>query len=283
MNTLFLRIPRFGAALVAGLFLFAAPAAQAQLTGQFGAPFRPFNGQMTFKAGVPALRAPDPGFKALGRVKIGALAATPSLTINVKPGVDNAWAVARGTIAQTIRNKMGVARKFRGQTAYNINVVLANRGELQAMADGPRLAFKYFLRGNSVTAKITTPTVFGSYADPKFTVTFDMELIANVGRLPDGKIGVTSVHAYLHNSRLQGRNVTGTIGLAIADVVGSVGGPDVRGLAQNAIDTQNFKQSLNIAFVPVAFPGSLFSQMSGSGVLVRLIAPTAPGTGPVVR
>jgi len=58
---------------------------------------------------------------------------------------------------------------------------------------------------------------FGSYADPKFTVDFDVEAVAHIDRLPNGKIGVTYVDIVVLNSHLRGRNVTGSVGLAIAD------------------------------------------------------------------
>lgn len=248
-----------GLALAAGLF-FYAPAAHAQLIGTFGVPYRPFNGQVTFTTGVKT---------------------TPSLSVNMKAHIDNGWAAARPRVAQLVKNELGKARRFRGQTAYQINVALAARGELQAMADGPRLAIKYTLRGNSVTAKMTTPTIFGSYADPKFSVDFDVEMIFHIGRLANGKIGVTSATASLHNAKLRGRNVTGTVGLAIADAVKFFGGPNLRALAQNAINAQSVSRNLNVALAPVAFPGSLFSSMSGPAVTVRLVNNNAPG--PVIR
>src|SRR5687767_5636667 len=49
---------RIAGAFVASLFLFAAPATQAQLIGTFGTPYRPFNGQVTFKAGGPSITPP---------------------------------------------------------------------------------------------------------------------------------------------------------------------------------------------------------------------------------
>jgi hypothetical protein len=141
------------------------------------------------------------------------------------------------------------------------------------------------LRGNSVTATFTTPTVLGSYADPRFTVDFDVEVVAHIGRLPDGKVGVTYVDVVVLNSRLRGSSVTGTVGLAIADVVGFVGGPNVRSLASKTINGQHFSQSLNVALAPVSFRGNLNSTQSAEGP--ELAGQNAlgihPGTSVLVR
>src|SRR5690348_13386361 len=109
-----------GLAALAALTLSAGRAhAQGQPVFR-GSTFEPFSGQI-----VVALKTTQPTvkWKTLGN-------------LNIRPGLDRAWSKVRGPLANVLRKELGKGGRWNGQTAYNIDVQLAGRGQLKAMAFG---------------------------------------------------------------------------------------------------------------------------------------------------
>jgi hypothetical protein len=83
---------------------------------------------------------------------------------------------------------------------------------------GDRYAVGLAAPGNNIKFDLTTPTVFGSYADPSFRVGFKMlvnlEVAYQGGNAP---VAVTVVDARVHDSSIHGANAVGTIVETVGD------------------------------------------------------------------
>ena len=113
---------------------------------------------------------------------------------------------------------------------------------------------EYFLPGNSVTTKFTTPdlvnakTPFGRIkfgvdraADPHIRATFDLTLRATITPQLHGAPQIKTASVSVQNSKLIPVNLSAKVLSAINDFVDWVGGPNFRGLAEQAINAQGIR------------------------------------------
>jgi hypothetical protein len=155
--------------------------------------------------------------------------------VNVKPSVDNAWAKARGPLINQLKQELGKPRRWDGQTAYQIDLNLAQLGELQGRAFGS-VGLRYVLRGNSVAFTMTTPTVFGKSADPRFVIDFDLILTVEMQVSLDAPVKVTSATVEVNASEPRGGNLVGDLVKAVAQIGHFFGGPDLVGQVRSRIN-----------------------------------------------
>jgi hypothetical protein len=97
--------------------------------------------------------------------------------------------------------------------------------------------------GNSFNFQITTPTIFGSGTDPKFTLTFDISATATIA-IPASPAGVFSVgptQVSISNANLDSHNFTGDVAFAGRNVYRFVTGTDL-----TAIVTENHSFELPV-------------------------------------
>lgn len=75
--------------------------------------------------------------------------------------------------------------------------------------------------GNNIKFDLTTPTVFGSYADPSFRVGFKMLVNLEVAYRQGGSppVEVTVVDARIHDASVHGANAVGTIAETVGDFI----------------------------------------------------------------
>jgi hypothetical protein len=225
-----------GLACLTALALSAGRAhAQGQPTFR-GSTYEPFSGQI-----VVSLKTTQPRvkYKTLGNV-------------NIRPGLDRAWSRVRGPLTNLLRQELGKGGRWNGQTAYNINVQLASRGQLKAMAFGS-VGVQYILKGNRVTLTMTTPTIFGSWADPRFSIDFDVTLTLAVQARVGAPLKVTTASASVNAGRPQGANLSGDVLVAANSIISFFGGPDFLGRIQSQINARQFDASgqVNAALGPV--------------------------------
>jgi hypothetical protein len=158
------------------------------------------------------------------------------------------WAVTKDSSGQTQRDRAmalaqsGVASAVQsntGQTAYNVVVNFPTSGRLFASATG-NLVLHYSLPGEVITFKTTTSSIFGSYADPAFKVTFDatLEIASPIPSMPCSfSPGAAMI---IENADIRGDNFIGQA----AEVIGNVlnffqDQPPIFQAAEGAIDAVN--------------------------------------------
>jgi hypothetical protein len=237
-----LRAPKRFRALLSGLACLAALAlsagrahAQGDLTFR-GSTYEPFSGQI-----IVNLKTTQP------TVKWKTLA-----SVNIRPALDRAWSRVRGPLANLLRKELGKGGRWNGQTAYNIDVQLASRGQLKAMAFGS-VGVQYILKGNRVTLTMTTPSIFGSWADPRFSIDFDLILTLNVQAQVGAPLKVNTASASVNAGRPQGANLSGDVLVAANNLISFFGGPDFLGRVQSQINARQFDAAgqVNAALAPV--------------------------------
>jgi hypothetical protein len=176
--------------------------------------------------------------------------------VNVAPGIQTVWTSLRPIVADKISKEVG-SRRFGGQGAYEINVGLAERGSMFVGVSPER--FVYVLPGNSIRFKMTTPGPLGSYADPKFHVDFDAKIEIGLDTLKAPR--ALSIQAVVTNFHIRGANVTGTVGLAVNDVIHFLGGSDLKARLASEIEGKSVglvipvnevMKQLNVAIPPGA-------------------------------
>ncbi len=199
-----------------GFVLTGMAAAQPGNAPSFETARAPFSGQIVVVRKNPGAA---PGWQEFGAVNIGGR-------------LEQVWKAKHGTAEALLREELGQAKRWNGQTAYDLSVSLADRGQLYARVFPPEII--YVLPGNSARFHMTSPTIFGKPFDPKFHIDFDLELVINLdlGRSPQ----VGSARAVVTNARLRGANVSGTVGLAVTDLVKFLGNDTLRQKLQERIN-----------------------------------------------
>jgi hypothetical protein len=92
-----------------------------------------------------------------------------------------AWNQQRDQVCQDITATITKANALsKGVSAYNVNCTMADLTDFQVASTGPNKArFTFRLAGNTLNFTTTTPTVLGSYADPRFNTTYDVLVTIN--------------------------------------------------------------------------------------------------------
>jgi hypothetical protein len=118
---------------------------------------------------------------------------------------------------------------------------------------------------------MTTQTVFGSWFDPRFTITFDLVLTVSVSNA----LQVTGVRVQVQNAHIQGANVIGNLATAINE-------PFRRAL-EGQIDDQTQMLPLNVGLqdLGLAIPGGLTFRpfLDPQGRTLTLFIQEAPAGG----
>jgi hypothetical protein len=91
--------------------------------------------------------------------------------------VAQTWSQQRDVICQDLKAVVTKSDGFgKGVSGYDVNCAMAETGEFHAFpGNGPNQArFTFKLIGNTLDFTTTTPTVLGSYADPRFKSSYDV-------------------------------------------------------------------------------------------------------------
>jgi hypothetical protein len=198
-------------------------------------------------------------------------------TFNIQPLFEGLWDTSRPAVTDQLKNEIGKGGRWDGQTAYDINISLSARGQLYAQVGGVAFIIRYVLQNNSVRAKMTQPTIFGSSLDPAFEIDFDLHVILNLsgGSALADAIQVESVEGEFQNSRIRGTNLIGTVAGAIAGL----------GKFENAINGQTFALDINTSLGQVVPAGYVFTPFTKPGdqalyLLAEKPAPPPPALIP---
>jgi hypothetical protein len=99
----------------------------------------------------------------------------------------------------------------KGVNIYKPNVSLGEISQQRAFASGNNQAtITITIPGNDAEFKATTPTVFGSYADPSFRVGFNLEATIKLSTSLD-IVQVDDVTIQIKDANFRGSNAVGTL------------------------------------------------------------------------
>jgi len=147
--------------------------------------------------------------------------------------LDRGYNNQRTALEKKIRDYLGKGDRFaKGITLYNMNLRLG-QANFRFLAND---RFEITINGNYMYAKSTTPSVFGSYADPAAQFDFDVRV---TGRLvlptrTQPNLRIEGLALYLPKARVKGRNLTGNIGVFVLGLFKN----QVKTLLKNEIDKQ---------------------------------------------
>ncbi len=133
-------------------------------------------------------------------------------------------------IADINRNLPGLPKLPSGVTIYEQKSTLSKNLVVTMTFHPKGITVKAVVKRNVLIFKTTTPTVFGSYADPKFSLTYDLEFVAEIllpstignpqknpldglfGKIPNaGPLKVGSARVSMTNVSWDSQNFTGDL------------------------------------------------------------------------
>jgi hypothetical protein len=181
-----------------------------------------------------------------------------------------AWQASRATIDDQIIAQLGKSDSVaKGVTPYDIVSRVGASGDLSVQtgsySGGSTVNLRYLVHGNSVEFTCTQPTVLGKWADPRFSLDYDLELTMAMN-LADasGAVRMTSVTARILNPKIDSHGIIADTIFVANDVSKFFKGPNFIQAAQNAINgkTFDFTAPLNKGLAPF---NALLAKYGGQG------------------
>jgi LGFP repeat len=145
----------------------------------------------------------------------------------------------KDTIRAKVNPRLG-GFSIRSDARMEITPHCSFRADVATMGSGS-VRVQTYLPDNSFTFHVTTPSVLGSWADPAFSITFDVGATAMVSA-PNSPVGTFSAgpaRVWMSNVRLDSHNVTGDVALALKSAYQFVTGTD---LAAELTQSRAFEQ-----------------------------------------
>lgn len=209
----------------------------------------------------------------------------------LRTGAQLAWDAARPQLVEESKAQLGKGDLIaHGVTLSEIELTFGQDVKL-ARAPGAssttgEIPMQLRVGPNLITAKSTTPSVFGSYADPRFSLDFgiaiDFSLIVEAKRM-FLSTRVDSAHItgadFTGNPHLDSQNLPADIGKFLLDsVLPWFGGPNYVSIVESVIGRLDFAKVLNAALQPVNnLLGELAKQ--GMGSVIALFPDAAAPAG----
>ncbi len=190
----------------------------------------------------------------------------PSL---LSDSLQDAWMRARPRICEQLKARMGAGGAAAGQTLRDINCGLDEHVTLDVVPAGQNALRATFAVSGFVEATSTTPTVLGSYADPRFSLALTARLALTLAVQPDREqtLRVSKALFALDNASLDSHNFSGDMLKFVADdLVPFFGGPNYKSMAENAVNavSVDFANEFDAALAPVN------AQLKGPSDAVRV-------------
>jgi len=197
-----------------------------------------------------------------------------------------AWTLARSPICSSITAQLGQKDLLgKGFTLYDIDCTMGTTGTFQIhnVTNGV-ISAEFDVTGNSLEATSTQNTVCGSECDPRFSLTYDLNLAVKFTVIP---LQVSSATVTLSNATLDSKNAAGDVLKAI-DSFFNFG---FIGKAEKAIDTTQKLDPSSINSILAGQNSNKVAQLAGQYQYInmwhtnaRLIVDFAPvmpgGSGP---
>jgi hypothetical protein len=206
-------------------------------------------------------------------------------------GAQVGWDQARPKLKEMLAGPLGTGHGLpNGITLYEIRTELAERITLTRAVGASSVAggipMQLRVGPNLFVAKSTTPTAFGEWADPEFSVDFGVAIDFTI-KVEPARMALSVV---IDTARITGPDLSGTpkldsqnfpadVALFLAEVISPFfGGPNFVALVEQQIAAQNFASLLNATLQPVNdLLGTLAKE--GMGVVSALFADSPVPTG----
>jgi len=187
----------------------------------------------------------------------------------------------KAAVCNAIKAKLTSANGMgQGFTAHPNNFVCTPGtppSSLDVSFSGDAFVVVYTITGNYLELTTTTPTVFGSYGDPRFSVLFNSTLTVTIPvPTQTAPLAVKSAIASVSSAHLDSHNLPADLIADLASVVAFFGGPNFQALAQNTLDAQ----SINLTgYVNTALGQLKLGDVSTQGFSQLLGGMTSGGGG----
>lgn len=146
----------------------------------------------------------------------------------IRQTIQTTWNEAgKGIVAQKIKESLNNRQISNGVNIYKANVDIAGISDQQltvgSQANLVRLTI--VIPGNYTEFRTTTNTIFGSYGDPSFGVSFDLTFYITISveqLLSPNSINIIELKAVVSNASVHGSNAVGTIVETVGDFIPGV-------------------------------------------------------------
>jgi hypothetical protein len=137
-----------------------------------------------------------------------------------RPGLDRAIEDYMPQINPSLPTKVSV---------YQQQSRLSEKADVSARAEGDNIVLLLTVRGNVLFFKTTQPTPLGRWADPKFSVDYDVQVKVTIPRPVNGqRPRVSSVLVEVSNVKSDSQNAAADVVKAANEVSKFLGGPDFK-------------------------------------------------------
>lgn len=214
----------------------------------------------------------------------------PITTVDLGPTISNTWHKVRPKLTDEVLKFLNEKNIGGGVRTSRNHLNLDENGELFVGVDGRGITLRYVLRGNQFTTKLRTPGPLPSGTDPGFRVKFDMELLIDVD-IQGTSLVVRPARLIMNVSRPTGTNITGTLVVAVADLVETISGSDMIGIGLKLVNGKEIalSKSMNLELSKLS---PILAKAASKGVVIpsfdkqhnRVVLTLMENTpGPVVR
>jgi hypothetical protein len=160
---------------------------------------------------------------------------------------NTAWSQNQPRLCPELWSRVQQSVSAHGQNIYDTECNIPAIGDFYARMVNQTLEIKYVVNGNNVAFTSTQPTPLGSWADPRFRVSFDIEIDASIvfprtftASDPQlGPIRVDSARAFVRNADVEPDNLVADVLSWVDSLISFVfGGRTQFQTAQDMIDQQ---------------------------------------------
>ncbi|WP_158218754.1 LGFP repeat-containing protein [Roseateles aquatilis] len=196
-----------------------------------------------------------------------------------QPGLDD---TLRNALLSRIRPKLPRGFGIHSQSNHALGKSCAARAELWSRSVSIRLVVPH----NRLFVRVTTPDGFPGGLDPNFAVTYDLVVRTSItfpdtvaGSVVQGPITVQGLNV----SEPQTHSITGNLAIAVNDLIGFLGGPDLfaamrqGGVAQmSGVNTGTAQLNQKLAQLRSSVPAGTRIDLMPEADLVAVVATTRP-------
>jgi hypothetical protein len=172
-----------------------------------------------------------------------------------------AWDDQRGKLDKEIEKQLGHLNpklprgvNFTQQHSHLAKARITTRVDRgQGLIPSPAMEVVFEAKGNVLTSRFTTPTVFGSYADPEFKVTYDVRAAVHIP-VPERTraLAVSAATVEVLNVHITPVNAPAKVVDFAVDVYRVLGGKDYKGMAEKLLSQKlDLKDRVNAQLKPV--------------------------------
>lgn len=173
----------------------------------------------------------------------------------IRDSAQQAWSDYRTGLQQTLHDQLCAGDRIApGVTLYDLNLQIAEHVDLSVERDDAGdLVVHVVTDGCYVEATSTTPTDLGSWADPRVSIAFSLDLTYRIDLPPTNaplqSTGFEQVHVL--SPTLDSHNFVADVAFMINDIIGFFSGQSFVGLIEGFIASTDFAPYVNRALAPL--------------------------------